>query len=285
MIARKSTQTEKYETACFVQEAGVGANMDRGTLKILKNKSDGRSYCKFDSVLWSFAGKNRMGRWYDIENAKIVINTDPRIQKLKSINKWRGELNHPNPDIEGQRYNSIRMTIPEQTRTSHFINKDRFEGLQYKAEITTNGADTECGNQVNWEIIDNGSVPDFSVRLMGTMLPNAVNRPNMKVNKVITFDMVDFPSHEDAEADIKAVQESVDICRVIFLQDLAKYCVEQSEDLKCVCESFEISPEEIFGIRDGSIEIHQKDTSKIWIPLAKDIRKEAISIITGKGIL
>ena len=56
----KSTQTNKYETACFVQEAGVGANMDRGTLKILKNKYDGRSYCKFDSVLWSFAGKNRM---------------------------------------------------------------------------------------------------------------------------------------------------------------------------------------------------------------------------------
>jgi hypothetical protein len=97
--------------------------------------------------------------------------------------------------------------------------------------------------------------------------------------------MVDFPSHEDAEADIKPVQESTDICQVIFLQDLAKYCVEQSETLRCVCESFEITPEEVYGIRDGSIEIHQRDSSKILIPMEKQIRREAISIILGKGIL
>ena len=43
----KSTQTNKYETACFVQEAGVGANMDRGTLKILKNNyPENRDYAK-----------------------------------------------------------------------------------------------------------------------------------------------------------------------------------------------------------------------------------------------
>lgn len=277
----KSTQTNKYETACFIQEAGIASDMKRDSLQIHKS-SDGRPFCKFDSVLWSFAGKNRMNRHYDLDNAKAVINTDERIQHLKSINKWRGELNHPNPDIEGQKYTSIRMTIPEQTRTSHFINKDRFDGLQYRAEITTNGANTECGNQVNWEIIDNHSVPSFSVRLMGIMIPNATpGRPNMRVNKVITFDMVDFPSHADAEADIKPVQESV----VIFLQDLAKYCVQQDENLRCVCESFEISPEEVFGIRDGSIEIHQPDSSKILIPMAKTIRREAVSILSGKGIL
>lgn len=278
----KSTQTNKYETACFIQEAAIQSDMKRDSLKILKT-IDGRPYCRFDSVLWSFAGKNRMNRFYDLDNAKAVINTDERIQHLKALNKWRGELNHPNPEIEGQKYSNIRMTIPEQTRTSHFINHDKFEGLQYRAEITTNPANTECGNQVNSEIIDQHAVPSFSVRLMGTMVPNAApGRPNMRVNKVITFDMVDFPSHQDADADIIPVQESATI---VFLADLAKYCVQQDENLRCVCESFEISPDEVFGIRDGSIEIHQPDSSKILIPMEKSIRREAISILSGKGIL
>ena len=274
----KSTQTNKYETACFIQEAAIQSDMKRDSLKILKT-IDGRPYCRFESVLWSFAGKNRMNRFYDLDNAKAVINTDERIQHLKALNKWRGELNHPNPEIEGQKYSNIRMTIPEQTRTSHFINHDKFEGLQYRAEITTNSANTECGNQVNSEIIDQHAVPSFSVRLMGTMVPNAApGRPNMRVNKVITFDMVDFPSHQEANADIDPVQEGT----VIFLKELAKYCCEQDENMAVVCESFEISPNEIMTIsKDASIICEQADTSKIIIPLKSDIRREALSILRG----
>ena len=276
----KSTQTNKYETACFIQEAAIQSDMKRDSLKILKT-IDGRPYCRFESVLWSFAGKNRMNRFYDLDNAKAVINTDERIQHLKALNKWRGELNHPNPEIEGQKYSNIRMTIPEQTRTSHFINHDKFEGLQYRAEITTNSANTECGNQVNSEIIDQHAVPSFSVRLMGTMVPNAApGRPNMRVNKVITFDMVDFPSHDDAVADV--TRPVVEYASCTFLKDLAKYCAEQDESLAVVCESFEISPEELFGITTESVEIHQ-DGNKILIPTPMKIRDEVASILKGRS--
>ena len=67
-----------------------------------------------------------MHRWYDLQNAKNVVTTDERLQTLKAQNKWRGEWNHPNPEIKGQQYSDIRMTIPEPMRTSHFISNDKF---------------------------------------------------------------------------------------------------------------------------------------------------------------
>jgi hypothetical protein len=111
------------------------------------------------------------------------------------------------------------------------------------------------------------------------MIPNApMNAPNMRVSKVITFDMVDFPSHQEANADIDPVQEGT----VIFLKELAKYCCEQDENMAVVCESFEITPNEIMTIsKDASIIMEQADTSKIIIPLKSDIRREALSILRG----
>ena len=274
----KSTQTNKYETACFVQEAPINSGLERKGLTI-KTSCEGLPYCVFKSPLWSFGHYNRMRRRYDKENARSVIQNDERIQNLKHRNAWRGEWNHPNPDIKGQQYSDIRMTIPEPMRTSHFINDDEFVGDLYKATITTHPR-TECGRSVASEIIDLGGQPAFSVRLMGTMIPNAsLNAPNMRVSKVITFDMVDFPSHQEAEADLEPVHQEG---TVIFLKELAKYCCEQDENMAVVCESFEISPNEIMTIsKDASIICEQADTSKIIIPLKSDIRREALSILRG----
>lgn len=280
MIFNKSTASNKYETACFVQEAPTSSELEPGGYEV-KKSSEGHTYVVFPATLWTFECYNRMNRRYDINNAKAVINGDERIQTLKSQNKWRGEWNHPNPDIKGQQYSDIRMTIPEPMRTSHFINKDKFEGNRYKAIITTH-PQTECGRAAASEVVDLGAVPSFSVRLLGNMIPNAPrNQPNMRVSKVITFDMVDYPSHHDANADIVArIQESAN---VIFLKELAKYCVDQSENLNVVCESFEISTDEIMGINNGSIIIEQAD-SRIHLPLQGDIRREALSILRNRGI-
>jgi len=276
----KSTQTNKYATSCFVQESPTSSELEPGGYEI-KKSIEGHPYVVFPATLWTFDCYNRMNRRYDINNAMTVINGDERIQTLKSQNKWRGELNHPNPEIKGQQYSDIRMTIPEPMRTSHFINKDKFEGNKYKAMITTH-PQTECGRSVTSEVVDLGAVPSFSVRLLGVMIPNAPrNQPNMRVTKVITFDLVDFPSHQEANADIIArVQESAN---VIFLKELAKYCVDQNENLNVVCESFEISTDEIMGIQNGSIIVEQAN-SRIHIPLQEDIRREALSILMNRGM-
>ena len=271
----KSTQTNKYETACFVQEAEQSADIpsykDDPRGYRLFYASNGAPYVEFDATLQTFNCYNRMNRRYDPINLTSVIDNDERIQTLLRQNKWRGELNHPNPDIKGQQYSDIRMTIPEQTRTSHMIRKNRLEGDRYKAIITTDPA-FECGRGAAVEIIDMGSVPSFSVRLLGNMIPNAPhNQPNMRVTKVITYDMVDFPSHRDADGDVrpKMHQEGVQV----FLRDLAKYCVNESENLRVVCESFQILPDELVGISNqGELQVKQTDGAKILIPMEHNIQ-------------
>ena len=275
----KSTQTNKYETACFVQEAPVMSELAVNGYTI-KKSAEGLPYCEFESTLMTFNEYNRMRRRYDANNIDTVIASDERINDLLRRHQWRGEWNHPNPDIKGQQYSDIRMTIPEPIRTSHFITKPRLEGDRYRGHIITHPR-TECGRAVASEIIDIGSIPCFSVRLLGNMIPNApINQPNMRVSKVITFDMVDFPSHAGAQADITpaAYQEGA----VIFLKELAKYCCEQDENMRVVCESFQFSTDEIMGIHNGNIIFQEADTnSRVHIPLKGDIRKEAMSIILG----
>lgn len=281
MLIRKSNQTNKYETACFVQEAPVSSELGANGY-IIKTSAEGLPYCIFESTLMTFNEYNRMRRRYDANNIDNVIMTDERINDLLRRHQWRGEWNHPNPDIKGQQYSDIRMTIPEPTRTSHFIERPRLEGDRYRGHIITHPR-TECGRSVASEIIDIGAVPCFSVRLLGNMIPNApINQPNMRVSKVITFDMVDFPSHAGAQADIvpSIHQESANI---VFLKELANYCCEKDETMRVVCESFQFSTDEITGIHNGSIVVEQADSSRIHIPLRGDIRREALSIIMEGG--
>lgn len=272
----KSTQTNKYETACFIQESPQSSEMNGYETLMSTEKTP---YCRFNATLQTYNCQNRMRRRYSMDNVKHVVETDPRIQDLVAKNKWRGEWNHPNPEIKGQIFSDIRMTIPEPMRTSHFISKPEFINDKFRAVITTHPR-TECGRAVTSEIIDIGSVPSFSVRVLGNMIPNAsMNQPNIRVNKMITADLVDYPSHEGADADIKArIMESYS--ETVFLKELAKYCAESDETMKVVCESFEISPEEVCGITsNGSIIMEQCDSSRLIIPLKGDIYKEAMGIL------
>lgn len=288
----KSTQTNKFETACFVQEAPTSSEMDPRGFKVFVS-ADGHHYCEFDATLQTFNCQNRMRRQYDPQNLVSVINNDERIQTLVRQNKWRGELNHPNPEIKGEQFSDIRMTIPEPMRSSHMIRKNRLEGDRYRAIITTHPG-TECGRMASSEIIDLGAVPSFSVRLLGNMIPNApMGQPNMRVTKVITYDMVDFPSHRNADGDIQPIvhQESVtpitesSVEKVIFLNQLAKYCVDQDDNLKVVCECFEISPEELFSVDSkGNLNVRTNDNAHIRIPLENEIRREALNILMKRGL-
>ena len=113
----KSTQTNKYETACYVQEAPIECGLasfktDPRGFKQFRSVN-GHAYVEFDATVQTFGCHNRMNRRYDPVNYCQVIDADERISELKRKNDWRGELNHPNPDIVGTRLTDIRMTIPD----------------------------------------------------------------------------------------------------------------------------------------------------------------------------
>ena len=71
MDFRKSTATNKYETACFVQEAPVSSELKPKGYTV-KKSSQGLPYCEFDSTLMTFNVYNRMHRRYDANNIKCL---------------------------------------------------------------------------------------------------------------------------------------------------------------------------------------------------------------------
>ena len=80
----KSTQTNKYETACFIQEAPEYIQeFDRRGLTV-KHTSTGKPYCIFPACLQTYGCANRMRRRYDKFNVKNVIDTDV-IMLLQSL--------------------------------------------------------------------------------------------------------------------------------------------------------------------------------------------------------
>lgn len=278
----KSNQTSKYETHCFIQEQPQESEIDTRGYEILRSIK-GEPYIRFPATLQTYGVTNRMGRRYDANNVISVINNDERIQTLKRQNKWRGELNHPNPEIKGTQLSDIRMTIPDPDRTSHFISNDRLEGNRLRATITTH-AETKCGHICTSEVVDHGGVPSFSVRVLGTLIPNApISQPNIRVSKFITADWVDFPSHQGADGDIRArIMESANVYN---LAALAKYACNKSENMQVVCESFMISPEEIVGMTDDAeVVVEQASGTRMRIPLKGEIRREVVDFLR-RGVI
>lgn len=273
----KSNQTSKYETCCFIQEQPQESEIDPRGFELFRSIK-GEPYIRFPATLQTYGVTNRMQRRYDANNVISVINNDERIQTLKRQNKWRGELNHPNPDIKGTQLSDIRMTIPQQDRTSHFIANDHLEGNRLRATITTH-AETKCGHICTSEVVDHGSVPSFSVRVLGTLIPNApISQPNIRVNRFITADWVDFPSHPNADGDIRA--RIMECANVYNLSALAKYACEKSENMQVVCESFEISPEEIRGMTNNAeVIVEQVNGTCMRIPLRGEIRREVVNFL------
>ena len=85
---------------------------------------------------------------------------------------------------------------------------------------------------------------------------------------------------ETSKEDKPINTEESSVEKVIFLNQLARYCVDQDENLRIVCESFEISPAELFGINsNGQLEVVTTDNAKIRIPLQNEIRREAMNIL------
>ena len=48
-----------------------------------------------------------------------------------------------------------------------------------------------------------------------------------------------------------------------------------------VCESFEISMDELMGVQNESIIVEQADGCKMHIPLRGEVRREALNILMG----
>ena len=52
--------------------------------------------------------------------------------------------------------------------------------------------------------------------------------------------------------------------------------------MKAICESFQISVDELMGIQNESIVVEQADGCRMHIPLRGEVRREALNILLNR---
>lgn len=212
-------------------------------------------YVRFNTVLQSLDCKNRNGRWYK-GDALVQGLSSPEIAELIANKKWKGECDHPiTKDI--QRIASVLSKYE-----SHYILKWWRDGNLLKGTIETID-DGMYGTALARRILQ-GENPSFSLRALAMLEKNGnityVNKPP----RIITYDEVNLPSHKEAYAEKQKDKYVTDGIKEYAFESteydkIDKYggaiaiesnyikdmLVKKSDNLKIVCESFDIDPQSV----------------------------------------
>lgn len=209
-------------------------------------------YVRFDTILQSLDCRNRNGRQYSGDALVKGLST-PEIDELMRNNKWKGERDHPvSKDI--QRIASVLSKCE-----SHRIVKWWRDGNLIKGTIETLD-DGQYGTALTRNILQ-GEVPSFSLRALAMLEKNGNTTFVNKPPRVITYDEVNLPSHKEAYADANTNKlvttdgKTTTICEngiiEITASDVKEMVQSKSDNLKIVCESFDIDPNSVKIINQG----------------------------------
>jgi hypothetical protein len=151
------------------------------------------------------------------------------IKEKLATNSLLGEDGHPVTDsIQRQ------VTIDQRNATcviKRFWWDDKDPNLLL-GEVESAG--TACGKDWAGLITENGMVPSWSMRGLGDVIKGAGGRVTVKDPlRVVTYDSVNFPSHQKAY--MRSMNE--DVSTSIKLKQLARYAADNSKDLAQLNES------------------------------------------------
>lgn len=238
-------------------------------------------YIRFDTILQSLDCENRNHRNYNGDALVKGLST-PEISELIANNKWKGERDHPiTKDI--QRIASILSKY-----ASHRIVKWWRDDNLIRGTIETLD-DGKYGTALTKNVLQ-GENPSFSLRALAVLEKKGnvthVNKPP----RVITYDEVNLPSHKEAYAEPKKTKilsdgniqhtyESVNVVNgaiAIEAADIKDMLMSKSDNLKVVCESFDIDPATVKLINGGSqLSAKSGSDTLIWTLESQLVRETA----------
>lgn len=266
---------KELEALCYIHEQTSFEDDYGGSFGFDVVDKGNRFFVTFDAVLQSFGVRNRNGREYDAQNIMERINTDDYIQSMLRQNSWMGEIDHPAPQVEGEKLTMQRIANPDMTRTSHYIRKPHLNRNLLRARIQTDSSN-EHGMNMAIKIVDGKIIPCFSARVLGA-LRNIGRRPVVYVNKLVTYDWVLYPSHPEALADIKQpMMESVDEAAKYFntviipFKELAQMAANSSKETEWLCESFGLTINDVIGVTSSGNSIVITENANTYIQPISD---------------
>lgn len=250
-------------------------------------------YVRFNTVLQSLDCKNRNGRIYN-GDALVKGLSAPEITELIANKKWKGECDHPiTKDI--QRIASVLSKYE-----SHYITKWWREGNLIKGTIESID-DNMYGTALAKRVLQ-GENPSFSLRALAMLEKDGTTTYVNKPPKVITYDEVNLPSHKEAYAEKRKekiisdgkkeiVYEGTDIALAnrykngetafaIEATDIKDMLISKSDNLKIVCESFDIDPATVKLTNGGkSLTAKAGNDTLVWI-LEQNLVRRSVDYFT-----
>lgn len=250
---------------------------------------------RFRQVLQSFDVLNRNNRYYDGDNVWECIQVE-KIQSQLSHNGLFMELDHPMQKYKDKPLSAERIQSIDYDRRCAVIKNLKRVGNLIEAEITTTNNDKGVG--IAKDIVGIGYRPMASCRAIASMIVKN-NKPYVHMKKFITYDMVSYASHKEADTvggytpilkEINAVKESVedtikakaipmiesvnnDI--VIPLKDILTNLGKTDVTTQVVLESFDLGVEDIVGVTKSHDKvIIENDGNYIYANISKDSVKK-----------
>lgn len=270
----------QLDALCYIQEQTSYMEDYKDDFGYQVHDRGSRFFVTFNAVLQSFGVRNRNQREYDAQNIMDKIEHDEYILDQLRKNSWMGEIDHPAPEFQGQELTVQRIANPDMKKTSHYIRRPHLEGNLLKAPIQTDSSN-ENGMNMAIKIVDGKIVPCFSARVLGS-LQNRNGRPVVYVRKLITYDWVLFPSHPEAEAEIKQpVMESVNTLeknaniKIVFFPELAKIAANSSKETEWLCESFGLNIDDVIGLTDTGNSVVISEGANVYVQPINDRRVRA----------
>lgn len=226
-------------------------------------KNDHLFFVRFDTILQSLDCVNRNRRYYE-GNAIYQSITTPEVEELIRNNKLQSEAGHP---IDGS---PARIATVDPKNTCNIIKKMWRDGNLIRGSIETLD-DGMYGTKLTKGILQ-GVNPSYSYRGFAVIDKKGNISYVKKPPRFITYDEVNLPSHKEAYADPKKTKvvksyngdESIlesqsiilkDASREILGKDIQEMLLRDSDNIKVVCESFNLDPSTLKTYGDHSLSI------------------------------
>lgn len=264
-------------------------------------KKDILTYVRFETILQSLDTVNRNKRLYHAD-AMIESLSDPKITELIRNNKFKGEAGHP----VGQPIQRIAVVQPG--NTCHRIVRWWVAGNLIRGIVETLDDGPGCPGYKLTRAILQDENPSFSYRGLAAILKkNHISEIRNKPSTV-AYDEVNLPSHPEAYGDAqktvvnkevgggstaqsfqtKFVTEGAkvetlfeDQSIAVYGSDIAEMIKANSDNVKIVCESFDLDPATIslYG-KNGNV-VARSGSDRILIKTEVDVARQVANMWRG----
>lgn len=261
---------------------------------------NGLTYVRFNTILQSLDCTNRNKRYYKAD-AMVKSLSTPIIQELIRNNKFKGEAGHP----VGQPIPRISVVMPG--CTCHRVIKWWIDGNLIRGTVETLDDGQGCpGTKLTRAILQNEN-PSFSYRGLANITKKGNISYILAPPITVAYDEVNTPSHPEAYGDaektivnqaytgqssqatvatkfVNPAMESVlfsDQSIAVYGRDIAEMFKRGSDNVKSVCEAFDIDPSNIsmYG-KSGNVEL-RNGSDRIVVSTERKLARQIANMWRG----